>query len=86
MKHLFRSGVEPGHRPVHLPQLDVVGVDETAGRRDGLVVVGAIHVDHADGSAVLPNDICAIGRHLRSPAVANSAAAMPEREDELEDV
>jgi len=47
-----------------------MAVDKTAGRYDGLIVIAAIHVDHADGSAVQSDDIGAIGRHLRSPAAA----------------
>ena len=63
-EHLLRTRLEPGYRPVHLPQFDIMPVDKTAGRYDGRVVIAAIHVDHADGSAVRSDDIGPIGRHL----------------------
>jgi hypothetical protein len=49
---LFGLGIEPGYRPVHLPKLQIVAVDESAGGFDGGFIVNTIQLNHADGSVV----------------------------------
>jgi hypothetical protein len=50
--HLFGACVEPGYRPIHLPKLHIVAVDEPCGGFDGGLVITAIQLHHANGSAV----------------------------------
>jgi hypothetical protein len=82
--------IEPGNGPVGLPQFHVMVVDQATGGRDGGVIIGAIHLNHPDGSAVQPDDMCMIDRHLnlhmaRTPASSvSTAAAGPESQAEGE--
>ena len=50
--HLFGPGVEPGYRPIHLPKLRIVAVDELPGGFDGGLIIDAIQLNHANGSVV----------------------------------
>ena len=50
--HLFGPCVEPGYRPVHLPKLHIVAVDEPPGGFDGGLVINTIQLNHANGSVV----------------------------------
>jgi hypothetical protein len=50
--HLFGPGVEPGYRPIRLPKLHVVAVDEPPGGFDGGLIINTIQLNHANGSVV----------------------------------
>jgi hypothetical protein len=50
--HLFGPGVEPGYRPIHLPKLHIVTVDEPPGGFDGGLIINAIQLNHTNGSLV----------------------------------
>jgi hypothetical protein len=50
--HLFGSSVEPRYRPVHLPQLHIMAVDEPPGGFDGGRIIKTIQLNHANGSVV----------------------------------
>jgi hypothetical protein len=50
--HLFGPCVEPGYRPVHLPEFDIVAVDEPPGGFDGGRIIKTIQLNHANGSVV----------------------------------
>src|SRR5260370_36750287 len=73
--HLFGPGVEPGYRPIHLPKLHIVTVDEPPGGFDGGLIINTIQLNHANGSVVSPNDICTIDRHLNLQEARNSSLA-----------
>jgi len=62
--HLFGPGVEPGYRPVHLPKLDIVAIDESPRGFDGGLIINTIQLNHANGPVVEPNDIRTIDRHF----------------------
>jgi len=46
--HLFGPDVEPGYRPIHLPKLHIVTVDEPPGGFDGGLIINTIQLNHAD--------------------------------------
>jgi hypothetical protein len=50
--HLFGLGVEPGYRPIRLPKLHIVAVDEPPGGFDGGLIINTIQLNHANGSVV----------------------------------
>jgi hypothetical protein len=49
---LFGPGVESGYRPIGLPKLHIVAVDQSSGGFDGGLIINAIQSNHADGSVV----------------------------------
>src|SRR3977135_1666810 len=46
--HLFGPDVEPGYRPIHLPKLHILTVDEPPGGFDGGLIINTIQLNHAD--------------------------------------
>ena len=62
--HLAGSRIESGDRPIHLPKLDIVAVDELLGTGDGGVIVAAIQLDHADRPVVSSDDQCTVSGHF----------------------
>ena len=46
--HLFGPDIEPGYRPIHLPKLHIVTVDEPPGGFDGGLIINTIQLNHAD--------------------------------------
>jgi hypothetical protein len=71
--HLFGLGIEPGYRPVQLPKLQIVAVDESPGGPDGGFIINTIQLNHANGSVVQTNDICTIERHLGLQVTRNAS-------------
>ena len=49
---LFGPGVESGYRPIRLPKLHIVSVDEPPGGFDGGLIINTIQSNHANGSVV----------------------------------
>ena len=49
---LFGPGVESGYRPIRLPELHIVAVDEPPGGFDGGLIIDTIRSNHANGSIV----------------------------------
>ena len=49
---LFGPGVESGYRPIRLPKLHIVAVDEPPGGFDGGLIINTIQLNHANGSVV----------------------------------
>jgi hypothetical protein len=45
---LFGPDVELGYRPIHLPKLHIVTVDEPSGGFDGGLIINTIQLNHAD--------------------------------------
>jgi hypothetical protein len=62
--HVLGARVEPGDRPITLPELDIVIVDQPPGGFDGGLVINAIQLNHANGPVVQSNDKCTINRHV----------------------
>jgi hypothetical protein len=62
--YLFGPSVEPDHRSIPLPKLHTVTVDEPPRGFDGGLIINTIQLNDANGSVVLPDDICTIDRHL----------------------
>jgi hypothetical protein len=75
------KGVQPGYRPVRLPDLHGVAVDEPPGGFDGGLIINTIQLDHADGSVVKSDDIGTIDRHL-GLQVPRSVNACPKDDSE----
>jgi hypothetical protein len=49
---LLGPGVESGYRPIGLPKLYIVAVDEPPGGFDGGLIIHTIQLNHANGSVV----------------------------------
>ncbi len=49
---LLGPGVESGYRPICLPKLHIVAVDEPPGGFDGGLIINTIQLNHANGSVV----------------------------------
>jgi hypothetical protein len=49
---LFGPGAESGDRPIRLPKLYIVAVDEPPGGFDGGLIINTVQLNHADGSVV----------------------------------
>jgi hypothetical protein len=49
---LLGPRVESGYRPVRLPKLHIVSVDEPPGGFDGGLIINTIQLNHTNGSVV----------------------------------
>jgi hypothetical protein len=52
LARLFGPGVESGYRPIRLPKLHIVAVDEPPGGFDGRLIIKTIQSNHANGAIV----------------------------------